>query len=630
MFSHFDSRLADRLANWATYIVVGAGAAGSTIAARLAENPKNNVLLIDLGPDNLGNHWIETPADNAYLWNHPDGPKPSPSNLDFKTNLQFGRKYTYPRGTGLGGSTNHHSMVDGRGSAQIYDKIAELVDDDRWAYRNVLPYFKKMESYNVPSSDKRFHGSDGWLQIKQIIPKSPFHMDFLSAAIDITQAPFQSDMSGDPNNADGVGFAEFQITPEGKRSAAFGNLLLPKLNNGNNNLIVLLNTLVTKILIESTNRGLVATGIKAIHKSNIYLPDTSAKDIETQQESLMVKFFASNEVVLCGGAINTPQLLLLSGIGPRQHLTNIGIPVLLDTPGVGSDLMDHHEVAVVFELDPHKVIWPAQAANIIDNINSEITHSCNNTQLNEAKLYLSSFADRTEQQQGSGSIVIDWFSGLDTDIGHDLHITCEEGFWFDFDLSSNEPLPDGKLRTDYLRSQYNIHHPDFLRVFHHCLIEVLKLGRADGTIRLASADPTVSPIIDLALYKDDEAIERMARGIQMVRNIVQHPRIKEYYKVDAQGNPLEIFPGPQVQTIDYLKEESGFGHHMSGTAKMGRPNNPNAVVDSQLRLFGVQNLRVADTSIYPFPYLHGYNTSRGAYLVGEIAADLIKQTQRMY
>jgi choline dehydrogenase-like flavoprotein len=631
MFSHFNRETANSLANWATYIVIGAGAAGSIVAARLAENPRNNVLLIELGPNNLGNRWIETPADSSYLWDHPDGPRPSPSNLAFETNVQLERKYHYPRGNGLGGSTNHNAMVDGRGSAQIYNKISELVGDERWSYHNVLPYFKKMESYNVPSADTNFHGSNGWLQIKRHIPKSPFHMDFIHAATEITQAPFQNDMSGNPNNADGVGFIELQITPEGKRSSAFDNLLIPQLYKNNNNLVVLLNTLVTRILIELTDRGLVAVGVEGIHKSNAYLSDKSAKDIETEQEALMVKFFASNEVILCGGAINTPQLLLLSGIGPRKHLTDIGIPVILDRPGVGSELMDHHEVAVVYEIDPNKTVWPSQAASIIDNIDSQIKQSCDNTELDELKSYLNKFADRTEQRETSGGVVIDWFSGLDTDIGHDLHISCEEGFLFDFDLSSNEPLPDGKLRTDYLRSQYNLRHPNFLRVFHHCLIEVLKLGRADGTIRLASPDPTVPPIIDLGLYKDEEAVERMARGIQMIRRLVQHPRIKEYYKVGVDGNPLEIFPSSQVQTIDelkqYLKRWSAFGHHISGTAKMGRLNNPNAVVDTHLRVYGIPNLRVVDTSIYSFPYLHGYNTARGAYLIGEIGADLIKETQ---
>ncbi len=636
MLSSLDQETADILTDWATYIVVGAGAAGSVVAARLAENPKNNVLVIELGPNNLGNHWIEQPSASSLLWEHPDGPRPSPTSLAFETAMQLGRRYRYPRGDGAGGSTNHHSLIDGRGSAHIYDNIAELVGDQRWSYRNILPYFKKMESYNVPLADTKFHGSTGWLNIKKGTVKSPLHRDFLHTASKVTSAPIRADMSGDPKNADGVGITDLQITPQGKRSSAFEHLLVPHMAR-NDNIIVLFNTLATRVLTKQTDTGLVAVGIECLHKPHAYLADTSANTTKSEaQQPLRVRFNARNEVILSGGAINTPQLLLLSGIGPRQHLLDMNIPVVLDHPGVGTDLMDHHEAAIVFEVDPLKMVWPAQATTIIDNIDSYLKRSPTNKQtvkrLLKLKSYLQKFADRTEQRETSGGIVLDWYSGLDTDIGHDLHIHSGEGFWFDFDLSSTEPLPDGKLRTDYLRSQHDILHPDFLRVLHQCLIEVLKVSQANGTIRLASADPTVPPIIDLALYKDDEATERIARGMKMVREIVRHPQMKSYYKLDANGNPLEIFPGSQVQTLDqlkyYLKRWSAFGHHISGTAKMGRPSQQNAVIDSKLRVFGIPNLRIVDTSVYPFPYLHGYNTSRGAYLVGEIGADLIKETHK--
>ena len=209
---------------------------------------------------------------------------------------------------------------------------------------------------------------------------------------------------------------------------------------------------------------------------------------------------------------------MLSGIGPRNHLTEMGIDVILDRPGVGSDLMDHNEIAINYEVDSSRQVWPAQSANIIDQIDDHLKHTNDDVEYwQELRDYLMQYADKTEQREGAGGIILDWYSGLDSDIGHDLHVDCSEGFWFDFDLSSTEPLPDGKLRVDYFRSQTNIHHPDFLRVFHHFLIEVLRPTKSEGTIRLASADPTVPPILDLSLYKDDQAGERLAHGIQMVR-----------------------------------------------------------------------------------------------------------------
>lgn len=646
MLTSLNQQTADTLANWADYIIVGAGAAGSVIAARLAEDPNNSVLVIELGPDNLGNKWIDTPADNMLLWEHPDGPDPSPTALAFDTAIQKGRTYRYPRGNGLGGSINHHSMVDGRGSAEIYDNIASLVGDPRWSYSNLLPYFRKMETYHPESLldpdaevDTEYHGTSGWLNIRHLSMKAPLHLAFLQTASEITGAPIQTDMSGNPENANGVGLVSVQVTNSGQRSYSITDLLVPQMNRGDN-LIVLLNTLVTKVLISEGR----ADGVECLSNPRVYLVDESAPDGSPKNKYPgTFSFRARKEVILSGGAINTPQLLLLSGIGPRNHLEAIGVEVILDRPGVGSDLMDHNEVNVIYDVDPLKMVWPGQAANIIDQIDdilestdsfeSELSNEERRESLRALRRHLSRFADRTEQKQGSGAIILDWFSGLDTDIGHDLHMDCGEGFMFDFNLRSMEPLPDGRQRVDYFRSQYNVDAPDFFRVFHHCLVEVLRPTRAEGTIRLASRDPTVPPVIDLGLWKDDEAVERMAHGIQMFRRIVNDPSLRSYYRLDSDGRPHEVFPGYHVDSIDQLKEYikrwSAFGHHISGTAKMGRDNNPRAVVDTQLRVWGVPNLRVADTSIYPFPYLHGYNTSRGAYLIGEVAADLIKGSNMM-
>lgn len=634
MLSQIDQETANALADWATYIIVGAGAAGSVVAARLAENPENKVLVIELGPDNFGNPYIENPADYALLWNHPFGPKPSPTSLAFETSMQLDRRYRYPRGNGLGGSTNHHALVDGRGSPKIYDNIAKLVGDNRWSYQNVLPYYKEMESYNISPRDLRYHGKDGWLQVTRGSNNYPIHKDFIKAAHEITGAPIRQDPSGNPKNADGISVSNVHITPDGKRSSAFKNLLIPQMGR-NGNVIVLFNTLITKVLIEPQDGALRATGVEGVHKAHAYQVDDSLSDpkVDPSRKALNVRFNAKAEIILSGGAINTPQLLLLSGIGPAKHLDEMKIPVILDQPGVGSDLMDHHEIPVTYEINPDTMVWPNQAVSIIKNINSSLEKPHQDEEdknrLQKLKTSLAQFADKADQNPGEGDIILDWYSGMPSDIGHDLHIAAGEGFFFDFDFMSREPLPDGRLRSDYFDSQYLPTHPDFPRVFHYFLLESLKLGKAHGSIRLASADPTKQPIIDLALYKDEEALERMARGILMIRKIVGHPLLKRYFKTDSEGNPLEVFPGAQVKTIDqlkeYLKRWSSFGHHISGTAKMGRLDNPSAVVDTTLRVYGIPNLRVVDTSIYPFPYMHGYNTARGAYLIGEMGADFIKE-----
>jgi len=618
MFSQLNFKLISEISNWADYIVIGAGAAGCILSKRLAEDPKNKVLVIELGPDNLDNIWIKTPGLSQFLWDHPDGPSPSPSSLAFETTYQINRKYRYPRGNGLGGSVNHHTLIDGRGDPRIYDNIAELVGDPRWGSANIWPYFKKMEKYHSDSSNdiNKIHGRDGWLEVQPGSIKSPFYTDLIHAAKETLKAPYVGDLSLYP---EGVGIVDLQIKTDGTRSASYEALL----SNKNNNIIILFNTLVSKIIFTNNT----AIGVECIHRQHNYGVDDSLKDIQTDEintnlQSLKFEIFTNKEIILAGGAINSPQLLLLSGIGPRSHLESFGINVLKDLPGVGSDLMDHHEVAVNFELNSTIFSWPAMSATILDKIN-----------LNDIYIpFFNLFADRQEQKTSAGGVIIDWYSGYPTDIGHDLHIHANEGFFFDFDLKSSDPLPDGKLRTDYFRSQYDPNHPEFFRVFQHFLIETLKIGRADGTIRLATTDPTVPPILDLALYTDEDACNRLATGIMMVRQIVKHSNIKKYYKLNEKEEPIEIFPGPQYDTLEklksYLKIWSSFGHHISGTAKMGKPTDRSAVVDTNLRVYGFNNLRVADTSIYPFPYLHGFNTARAAYLVGEICADIIKQNAK--
>lgn len=633
-----------------SHIVVGAGAAGSVVAARLAENPGNRVLVVEMGPNNYANQDIDQPTKASLLWEHPDGPKPSPSSLSFETSQQLGRYYTYPRGTGAGGSSNHHSMVDGRGHPVIYDNIAKLVDDPVWSYDNILPYFKKMESYHGSGSDgvvstrstrssngqDDYHGHDGWLSVQQVQPNNNFSWQLLQAINEVTQAPIRNDMSGDPQQSDGVGLVEFQVNLNGSRCYAFADLLIPTMT-ANHNLIVIFNSLVTKVVfdyidgsnLDGSRQQPTTVGVEILHGHNLYLVDRSQMDTAQQQQQpqsqqqstsnkkLTGQLLCTGEVILAGGAINTPQLLLLSGVGPAQHLTDFNIEVVVDSPQVGANLMDHHEVNVVHELDSDLVLWPHQLQSLLSQIsdNPELQHYLSPRQLD--LIHSSSNSHNNSSSGGlDGAVVLDWYSGLATDIGHDLHMDHGPGFFFDFDLSSNKPLPDGKVRVDYMRAETNIHDT---HTYFHSLIEVLRPSSANGQIKLASADPTVPPVINLALYEDDEACERIARGILTVREIFRHPTLAKVYK-------QEIFPSQRYATVEqlktYIKRWSSFGHHIAGTAAMSTSLNQ-GVVDSRLRVHGVRGLRVVDNSIYPFPYLHGYNVSRGAYLIGELAADFI-------
>ena len=568
-----------------------------------SEVPSNRVLVLELGPNNYMNKHIRTLADNNLLWHNPELSVPSPSDLSFRTTKQFGRQYQYPRGNGSGGSVTHHSAVDGRGSPLIYDHIAKLVGDPRWSYKNVLPYFKKMESYyNLDETarvDKKYHGTHGWLPVRPGTSKAPLYLDFALAARDVTGAPIQRDLSGNPKHSNGIALVDLQVSPNGERANSFTHLLLPLLWK-QPNVLVLFNTMVTRLLF-GDNESKTVIGVEARHQPRYFLADLSARDQNDSNVPFSCVFFARKEVILCGGAINSPHLLLLSGIGPREELEKHKIPVVVDLPGVGRDLLDHNEVVILHEIDPAKMVWPSQAANIIDKIQAKLRvhkqegleSSIDTKSLSRFSKLLQPMVSRLEQKQTAGGLILDWFSGLPTDIGHDLHIHSGEGFWFDFDFSSTDPLPDGKLRIDYVRSQTDPDHPDFLRVFHNCLIENLRVTKHPGSIKLASADPSVPPILDLGLYQDDMALERLALAIQMIRQIVRHPRMISYYKRAPDTNdPLEIFPGKHLQTVpqlkEYIKRWSTFGHHISGTSQMGHSSSNGAVVDSNLRVRGVK------------------------------------------
>ena len=207
----------------ADYVVVGAGAAGSVVAARLAEDGTRSVIVVEAGPDSTTDPTIGLLAKFPFLLDMPAsvGPYPSPSHWGF-VSKQNGKDYCYPRGTGLGGSTNHHAGVDGRGSPLIYDEWATQTGNERWSYQRLLPFFKKMENFDVAYVDEAVHGKSGWLHIKRAKLERGFHPDLLHVLMQEHGMPFRHDFYNDPNNFAGVGWCDMQAHHDGRRSNAAG------------------------------------------------------------------------------------------------------------------------------------------------------------------------------------------------------------------------------------------------------------------------------------------------------------------------------------------------------------------------------------------------------------------------
>ncbi|MBS0629412.1 MAG: GMC family oxidoreductase N-terminal domain-containing protein [Verrucomicrobia bacterium] len=587
------------------YIIVGAGAGGGVLAARLAEDKNNKVLLIEAGPDNTAEPEVATAASWLFLADLPKAisPKGSASNWNFKTEPQNGKIYAYPRGTGLGGSTNHHAMVDGRGSPVIYDEWARLLNDPSWSAESLDYFFKKMENFDVPKSKKEAHGQKGWLHIKQAKIREEFHSDLIKAAKEKFGAAYRDDFYDNPNDMSGIGMHDTQVHNDGRRSYVATDLLLPRYKEnkekGWNNFEIITDQLVTKIVFE----GKRAVGVEAISGERAYQVDKRHNPKSKTAKKVIYK--ANKEVIICGGSINTPQLLLLSGVGPKADLEKLGIKVIKDAPGVGHNLLDHMEVNLIFEVKnlPNKV-WKSQAAL-----------------LSLSDPSWQKFADMEALTENGTPIVWEWFSDLEPRDKRypDLHIHTLHAYFRDFNFNPETFQDPDPLKAGYLPKILEGLDPKNPKAYFGFLTEITKVKANTGTIKLRSTDPTDPPLIDLCLNKYDEDVSRLAKGIMLQRELMKHPSLQKF-------KPEEVLPGPAFSTLDqvkdYIRRYSSFGHHMSGTAKMGTKDDPMAVVDSNLKVFGIEGLRICDTSV--FPTIPGYNTSRPAYMVGEVLADKIK------
>jgi choline dehydrogenase len=523
------------------YLIVGAGSAGCVLANRLGEDPAVQILLLEAGPADKS--WtIDMPSavgivvgGTRYNWSYSSEPEPY---LD-------GRRIGTPRGRTLGGSSSINGMVYIRGHARDYDGWAEQ-GCDGWGYQDVLPYFKRAQTHADGADDYR--GATGHLHVTPGDTQTPLCAAFLAAG---TEAGYG--LSDDLNGYRQEAFGPVdRTTRNGRRWSTSRGYLSEALARGN--VRVATDALALRILFD---------GKRAI-------------GIEYEQSGEILQVHARREVLLTAGAINSPQLLLLSGIGPAAELRDVGINVKLDLPGVGRRLNDHPDTVVQYLCKQPVSLYPWTTA------------------------------------PGKWWIGARWFATHDG-------------------LAASNHFEAGA----FIRSRAGVEHPDLQLTFMplavqpgsvdlvpgHAFQVHIDLMRPTslGSVTLNSADPRQPPRILFNYLKTEQDRADMRAGARLVREIINQPAMAAF-----KGE--ELVPGPAAQSDEALdawaRQVTETGYHASGTCKMGPAGDAEAVVDPQLRVHGLDGLRVVDASI--MPVIVSGNTNAPTVMIAEKASDMIR------
>ena len=520
------------------YVVIGSGSAGGVVAARLTEDASVSVLLLEAGPAD-DDDMIHLPAGFSTLFK-------TKWDWSYRTTAQKhlgGRRADWPRMKALGGCSSMNAMIYIRGNRADYDEWRDAYGAAGWGYDDVLPYFRRSEGNT--RLDNSFHGADGPLHVEDRRFTHELSHAFVDAAVAAGHKP-----NDDFNGATQEGAGLYQVTcRKGRRWSVADAFIRPAM--GRPNLTVRTEAFVTRIDLEGTR----------------------AVGVTYRRDGVEHSVRADAEVVLSGGAINSPQLLMLSGIGPAAHLREVGVDVTVDLPGVGANLQDHP-------------------------VSGVLAHTKDTTDVAE---FLSFGNVLKAQTLGRGPLTSN---------------VAESGAF----LHSRDGLDAPDIQIHFAPTGFwdnGLHEPT-----RRALTAAVTLVRVQsrGHVRLRSADPSWHPEIEAGYFDDRADLDAMVRGYRTLFEILREPAIGRF--IEAPWDPAS-FDATDEQILETIGRLGQTLYHPVATCSMG--TGEDAVVDPQLRVRGVENLRVADASV--MPAVPRGNTNAPTIMVGEKAADLLKESR---